>query len=322
VTVATTTTTGATGSASADPVAPGHGRGRPVGGTGRPTPVWALPGVVFFLAFAVVPMVLVAYLSFTQWDGLSSPQWIGTGNWTRLLHDPAIGQAVRLSLTLTALTWIVQTPISLLLGVWAAGRQKSRAVLSAIFFLPLLLSSAAIALLWKALLDPNFGLAAQVANWLHLSDANLLGSSKGALIAVAMVASWQFIPFHTLIYQGGSRQIPRTLYDAAAIDGAGMLRQFWSITLPQLRNTVITSSVLMVVGALTFFDTVLILTQGGPGTDTSIVPYTMYRTGFVGFEMGYASAIAFALVVVATAVSLLMVALSGFSSMRSSREGM
>lgn len=310
------------GSVSADPERTGRGRGRPVGGTGRPTPLWALPSVVFFFAFAVVPMVLVAYLSFTQWDGINSPQWIGTGNWTRLFHDPEIGQAVRLSLTLTVLTWVVQTPISLLLGVWAAGRQKSRAVLAAVFFVPLLPSSVAIALLWKALLDPNFGLAGQVAEWLHLSDANLLGSSRGALIAVAIVASWQFIPFHTLIYQGGARQIPRSLYDAASIDGAGMVRQFWSITLPQLRNTVITSSVLMVVGSLTFFDVVLILTQGGPGTDTTILPYDMYRTGFVGFEMGYASAIAFALVVVAFAVSLLMVTLSGFGSMRSTREGM
>ncbi|HEX5567384.1 MAG TPA: sugar ABC transporter permease [Streptomyces sp.] len=290
---------------------------------GRPGVLWAVPGVLFFILFAVGPMVLVGYLSFTDWDGLGDfPEVSGTGNWERLFSDPDMRRAVWLSVLLTAASWLIQTPVALLLGVWAAGRQKNRAVLSAIFFLPLLASSVALALLWKSLLDPNFGLIAEIGPWLGLEDGNLLGSSRGAFAAVAFVAAWQFIPFHTLLYQGGARQIPRSFYEAAAIDGASTVRQFFSITLPQLRNTIITSSVLMVVGALTFFDTVLILTEGGPGTDTTIVPYLMYETGFQAYDMGYASAIATTLVVVATAISLLMVRVTGFSAMRSTREGL
>ncbi|MEE1938231.1 sugar ABC transporter permease [Streptomyces sp. TRM 70361] len=290
---------------------------------GRPGIAWAVPGVLFFVLFAVGPMLLVVYLSFTNWDGLGSfPSVSGTGNWERLWNDPTMRQAINLSLILTAASWLIQTPIALLLGVWSAGRQKNRAVLSAIFFLPLLASSVALALLWKSLLDPNFGLIADIGPWIGLEHGNVLGDGTTAMAAVAFVASWQFIPFHTLLYQGGARQIPKSFYEAASIDGANGLRQFFSITLPQLRNTIITSSVLMVVGALTFFDTVLILTEGGPGTDTTIVPYLMYETGFQAYDMGYASAIATTLVVVATAVSLVMVRISGFTAMRSTREGM
>ncbi|WP_409056766.1 carbohydrate ABC transporter permease [Streptomyces sp. SYP-A7185] len=303
---------------------PGHpDRPRRAGRPGRPGLLWAAPGALFFLCFALGPLFLVGYLSFTQWDGLGGlPSFSGTANWRRLWADSTMRGAVVLSLLLTALTWLVQTPIALLLGVWAAGRQKNRAVLSAVFFLPLLASSVALALLWKTLLDPNFGLIADIGPWIGFADGDVLGSPRGAFGAILFVAAWQFIPFHTLLYQGGTRQIPRSLYDAAAIDGAGTVRQFFHITLPQLRNTLITSSVLMVVGALTFFDTVLILTEGGPGTDTTIVPYWMYETGFVSRDMGYASAIATALVVVATGVSVLLVRLTGFAAMRSTREGL
>ncbi len=289
---------------------------------GRPGIAWAIPGVLFFLFFAAAPMVIVCYLSFTEWNGVSSPTWIGTDNWSRLFEDDGMMNAIWLSLVLTVLTWVTQTPLTLLLGVWAAGRQRNRAILSAIFFLPLLASSVALALMWRTLFDPNFGLSAEFANWFNLESADLLGSDRGAFAAVLFVTSWQFVPFHMLIYQGGARQIPKSLYDAAAIDGATTVRQFFVITLPQLRNTIVTSSVLMVVGALTYFDTVLVLTRGGPGDATSIVPFLMYDQGFETFDLGYASAIAVALVAAATATSLLLVRLTGFSRMRSTREGM
>ncbi|WP_307783698.1 carbohydrate ABC transporter permease [Streptomyces spinoverrucosus] len=279
---------------------------------GRPHVVWALPGVLFFAFFAVVPMALAFYLSFTTWDGLGDPRPVGLANWHRLLDDPRMTQSLWLTVLLTAASWAFQTVVALLLGVWAAGPQRNRAVLSAIFFVPLLLSSTAVALLFYALLDPNFGIV----------QKDILGSSSGAFLAIVFVGGWQFIPFHTLIYQGGARQIPQVLYQAAAIDGAGRYRQFFSITLPQLRNTVITSTVLIVVGSLTYFETVLILTKGGPGTDTAILPYLMYEAGFKSYDFGYASAIASFLVLAATGLSLLLVRLSGFGAMRSTREGM
>ncbi|MEV5365763.1 sugar ABC transporter permease [Streptomyces cellulosae] len=286
---------------------------------GRPGFAWALPAALFFTLFAIVPLVMVAVLSFMSWNGLGSPQWVGTDNWSRLWDDPVMLKSVWLTLLLTALGVVVQTPLSILLGVWAAGYQRNRAVLSVIYFIPLLLSATAVSVLWRALLDPNFGIPAE-ASWLF-GDGNLFGEQATAIGVLAFVSTWQFTPFHTLIYQGAARSIPQVLYQAAEIDGAGRYRQFFHITLPQLRNSMITSMILMIVGGLTTFETVLILTQGGPGTDTTISAYYMYDKAFKGFDFGAGSAIALALVVAATIISLVVVKVSGYDKMRSSMEG-
>ncbi|MBJ7905499.1 sugar ABC transporter permease [Streptomyces sp. DSM 110735] len=288
------------------------GTSRSAARAGRPHPSWALPAVLFFGFFALLPMVLAFCLSFTTWNGLGDPRPAGLANWHKLIGDDRLTQSLTATALLTVASWVFQTLASLLLGVWAAGRQRNRAILSAVFFVPFLLSSTAISLLFYALLDPNFGIV----------RGDTLGSTSGAFLALVFVGGWQFIPFHTMIYQGGARQIPDVLYQAAAIDGAGRLRRFVSITLPQLRHTATTSSVLMIVGSLTYFETVLILTQGGPGTDTAILPYLMYEAGFKSYDFGYASAVATFLVVAATALSLLLIRLSGFGAMRSTREGM
>ncbi|OAR22049.1 ABC transporter, partial [Streptomyces sp. ERV7] len=269
---------------------------------------------------AILPLILVVVLSFTSWDGISEPHFNGLANWSALIHDPVMTQSVWTTLLLAGLGVVTQTPVSLLLGVWAAGHQRNRAVLSAIYFVPLLLSATAVSVVWRAVLDPNFGVPSQLT-WLF-GDGNLLGSRSGALAVLTFVGVWQFTPLHALIYQGGARAIPQALYQAAAIDGAGTVRQFFHITLPQLRNSIITSMVLMVVGGLTTFDTVLILTQGGPGTDTTVSAFYMYQKAFKSYDFGAASAIALVLVVVATLISLAVVKFSGYDRMRGTTEGL
>jgi raffinose/stachyose/melibiose transport system permease protein len=139
-----------------------------------------------------------------------------------------------------------------------------------------------------------------------------LGSTDLVLFVVVFVIAWQFIPFHTLLYQAGTRQIPAALYEAASIDGAGTLRQFFTITLPQLRYTIVTSSTLMLVGSLTYFDVVFVLTGGGPGNATRLLPLDMYLTGFSNNDMGRAATIAVLLVVVGLALSLGLARFSRF----------
>jgi xylobiose transport system permease protein len=281
----------------------------------RPGVIWAAPAVVFFAAFGILPVLAVVYLSFTKWNGLGDPVWTGLSNWAALGDDTELFGAAGKTLLLTVVSWLLQTPLALLIGVWAAGPQRSRAVLSTLFFLPLLLSTAAIAVTFVALLDPNFGLAAEIG------DGNFLGDPDRALYVIAFIIAWQFVPFHTLLYQSATRQIPRSLYEAAALDGATGMRQFLSITLPQLRNTIIASSVLMLVGSLTYFEMILLTTNGGPGTATRVLPLHMYIKGFVGFDMGYASALAVLLVLVGTALSIVVVRSTGYHRMASDREG-
>lgn len=288
----------------------------------RPGVSWVMPAICFFGIFALVPMAGVVYLSFTSWSGLGSPSLTGGANWAQLVHDPQFWQSLKLSAIFIVSSWVVQTVASLLIGVWAAGRQAGRAVMSAIFFLPLVLSSTAIAITWQVLLDPNFGLAGWLGPKIGFPSGNIIGSANGALLMVIFVGAWQFIPFHTLLYQGAARQVPAILYDAATIDGAGRYQQFWHVTLPLVRNTIVTSSLIILVGSLTSFETVLILTQGGPGTATRILPYEMYTAGFNSYQYGYGSAIAVVLVVVATILSILMTRLTGYSRMRSTLEGL
>lgn len=289
--------------------------------TERPGFLWVAPALLFFGLFGLGPVIVVVYLSFTSWSGLGNPEWVGLANWTALPGDSEVRGGLAITLTLTVLCWVTQTPLALAFGVWAAGHQRSRAVVSAIFFLPLLLSTAAIALVWQALFEPHFGIPAQLNEWFGITESNVLGDPTMALYAIVFVLLWQFLPFHMLLYQAAARQVPRSLYEAAELDGASGIQRFLRITVPQLRHTIIASSVLMLVGSMTYFETVLLLTGGGPGHATRILPLHMYNQGFVAFEMGYASAIAVLLVVLGAGLSLLVVRATGYSRMTSQREG-
>lgn len=284
-----------------------------------PSPLLTLPALIFFGVFAIAPLGVALYLSFTRWSGLGSPEWIGLENWQTLLTTAGTWHSLWLTVALMALSWLVQTPISILLGVFLSGHQRYRELFAVIYFVPLLLSSAAIAIAFRNLLDPNFGLFTMPGlTWLNLS---WLGNPDLAFYTIVFIIAWQFIPLHTLLYQGGARQIPQSLYEAAALDGAGRARQFFQITLPQLRYTIVTSSTLMLIGALTYFDIIFILTQGGPGDATRILPLDMYLTGFVGNQMGLASTIAIVLVVLGVALSVSISTFSGFTRMESQLDG-
>ncbi len=293
----------------------------PVAGSGRSASfAWmALPALVVFVAFGVVPLLGVVGLSFTTWDGLGAITPSGLTSWTAVLTDPGLPHALWVTFLVMALSWLVQTPISLLIGVFVAGHQRYRALLAVLFFVPLLLSSAAIAITYKALLDPNFGLGAGLG--IPLLQQDWLGQANLALGVVVFVVSWQFIPFHSLIYQGGVRQIPRSMYEAAELDGAGRVRQFFAITLPQLKYTIIASSTLILVGSLTYFDLIFVLTGGGPADATTTLAVDMYKRGFQANLMGPASAIAVILVFVGLALALLMRRVGGSDSTASQLEG-
>jgi len=279
----------------------------------------ALPALIVFVAFGVVPLLGVVGLSFTTWDGLGAITPSGLTSWTAVLTDPGLPHALWVTFLVMALSWLVQTPISLLIGVFVAGHQRYRALLAVLFFIPLLLSSAAIAITYKALLDPNFGLGAGLG--IPLLQQDWLGQANLALGVVVFVVSWQFIPFHSLIYQGGVRQIPRSMYEAAELDGAGRVRQFFAITLPQLKYTIIASSTLILVGSLTYFDLIFVLTGGGPADATTTLAVDMYKRGFKANLMGPTSAIAVILVLVGLALALLMGRVGGSDSTASQLEG-
>lgn len=280
---------------------------------------FAAPALAFFLVFAIVPLIGVFALSFVSWNGIGPFSWAGLKNWQGVLTDPLTVNALIVTGKVMLFTYIIQTPISILLGTFTAAKQRYRAILAVLYFVPLLLSSAAIAIAFKALLDPNFGLGpglglpALAQDW--LGDPNLV------LFVVVFVIAWQFVPFHSMIYQGGVRQIPVSMYEAAQIDGAGRVQQFFSITLPQLKYTIITSSTLMVIGSLTYFDLIFVLTAGGPGYSTRVLALQMYLTGFKANDMGAGATLGVILVVVGLALALGLQRLGGKNQSDSQLEG-
>lgn len=297
-----------------------HARGSAKNALRKGPSLWyAAPALVLFGLFALIPLVGVVVLSFMNWDGLGQVTFNGIGNWERILADPLVKHGLVLTLVLTLVSWAVQTPICILLGTFMAGKQKYRAFLSVFYFIPLLFSSTAVAIAFKNLLDPQFGVGKAFSiDWMM---HNWLGDPKTALWVLIMVVSWCFIPLHSLLYQGAVRQIPSSLYEAATVDGAGPMRQFFSITLPQLKYTFATDSTLMIVGSLTYFDLVYVMTGGGPGNATRILPLDMYLKGFKSYDMGGASVVGVIILALGIAVSLILNKMSGSDKMESQMEG-
>jgi raffinose/stachyose/melibiose transport system permease protein len=277
---------------------------------GRSGVAWmALPAALMFAAFGLIPLLGVLALSFTTWDGIGVIHPSGLTSWRAELSDPGLPHALWVTFEIMAISWVVQTPISILIGVFLAAFKKYRGFLAVLYFVPLLLSSAAISITYKALLDPNFGVGAGLG--IGALKQDWLGDPNLAVGVLIFVVSWQYIPFHSLIYQGAVRQIPVSMYEVSHIDGAGRVRQFFSITLPQIKYTIITSSTLMAVGSLTFFDLIYVLTGGGPGDSTRALALEMYQRGFMANLMGPASVIAIVLVLVGLLLAQLLRRLGG-----------
>jgi raffinose/stachyose/melibiose transport system permease protein len=286
--------------------------------------LWTLPALIFYVAFAIIPLFIALFYSFTSWNGLAPAVWIGLGNWRALFSDHVTLTSLLLTIQVMVISWIVQTPISILLGVFMAGKQLYRSVLGVLYFLPLLFSAVAIALTWQNMLDPNFGVVNPLLTAVGLSGLTRawLGDPQLAFYVVLVIVCWQFIPFHSLLYLGGARQIPKELYEAATIDGGGRIQNFFAITLPQLKYTIITSTTLIFTGSLTYFDLFWVTTQGGPGYATRVLPLQMYITAFQNEQVGYGSMIAVVLAAFGIVLSFILLRFSGFSKMSSQLEGL
>jgi raffinose/stachyose/melibiose transport system permease protein len=281
------------------------------------------PPLALFCLFIIVPTIAAFALSFVRWNGLGTPHWAGGSNWAEFFRDPVARTSVIVTAKVVVLSYVVQTPISMALGLFTAGRQRYRSVYATIFVLPLLMSTAGIALMWESLLDPNFGALTALSRSWHLGflQQNWLGDPSLTLYVIVAIIAWQFIPFHMLLYAVGRRQIPAVLYEAATLDGASPARTFWRITLPQLRYTIVASGILMIVGSLTYFDIIYIMTDGGPGYTTRVLSLDMYNVAFVQDQYGYASVLAVILSVIGIAVAVGLVRFTGFASMASQQEG-
>lgn len=274
--------------------------------------LFILPALTIFLMYMLIPIPLSAFYSLFQWDGITDMVFIGLKNWRELLNDSIFLNSVLNNFNLVFLSIITQIPIALLLAIFIYKKSRINNLLRTVYFLPQLFSSVAISVLWRYLYDPFFGLINEVLVKTGIIDMpiDFLGSEVLALYATSLAISWRFIPFYMILFIAAINGIPNELYEAARVDGANKFQTFFLITLPMLRSTIINAIVLVLVGSLKYFDIVYVLTEGGPNHASELMATYMYKMSFTRLKMGYGSAVAFALFLIAFSLSLLFLNLT------------
>jgi len=282
-----------------------------------------VPVVVFYGAFIVFPIISSIRTSFVSWNGLTKALPVGFRNWITQLTSPELYRSMELTAIVMALSWVIQTPVSFALGLFLSGRGRVRDTLSAFYFTPLLFSAAALGIAWGFILNPSFGLAQVLLVHVfgYKGTINLLGNPKVVLYTLIGIIAWEFIPFHTLLYQSAARGVPVSLYEAAELDGASSQQKLWHITIPQLKNTIVTSTVIILTGSLTYFDIIYVLTDGGPGNASLVLALDMYRKAFEEYQLGTGATIAVIMTILGVVLSLVLVRWTGFGRMQSQMEG-
>ena len=263
------------------------------------------PWLVGFLAFTAGPVLISLLASFTNWDLLTDPVWVGLDNYRDLATDPLFIQSIKVTLTYTAAYVPLDLAGGLLLALLVRPRLKGMGVFRTVFYLPTVFSGVAFVVVWLWMLNPNGGLINLALGWFGITGPRWLLDPKYALWALVMMSFWGWGRSMAL-YLGGMQSIPGELYEAAAMDGAGSLRQFFAVTLPLLSPTIFFNLVLSVIATFQSFTSAFVATNGGPLDSTLFLVLYIYRQAFEFFHMGYAAALAWVLFALVLVLTLLL----------------
>ena len=268
--------------------------------------LFILPNLIGFLIFTFLPVIAALLLSFTEWDLLRPVKWVGLANFARLLADETFHKVMRNTVMFVLVTVPTRMIIALLVALLLNRKMKGTVFFRTAFFMPVVSSTVAIALVWQWIFNADFGPLNNVLYALGMSNPpNWLTSTKYALPALMIVSIWQGIGFNMVIYLAGLQGIPEQLYEAAKIDGANAWTQFWKITLPMLSPTTFFVLVMTTISSFQVFDLAMIMTEGGPANATNTIVYHIYRNAFQFFKMGYAAAIAWVLFIIIFIITLI-----------------
>lgn len=260
--------------------------------------LFLLPVVVGFLIFYAYPTVRGVYYSLTDYSLLNDPKYVGGANYRQLIGDDQFWNALKVTAYYVVLNIFSQTALALGLATLMHRLTRS-VVLRAALLVPWLVPNVTIGLLWAWLLDPDLGFANHLLRTIGLDTTLSFNSPMWAMPLVALVNSWAYTGYTALLLYAGMLQVPQHLYDSAAIDGAGEVRMFRSITLPLIRPVLALVLVVSLIGSFQIFDTVAVVYGGkAPIPETRVIYYYIYQQAFTYFHMGYAAAVAMVLVVV------------------------
>lgn len=263
-----------------------------------------LPSLVGLLAFFMIPTLRGFYLSLTDSDLLSRANFVGLANYQKLLGDRQFYSSLGITVTYVLLNIPIQTALALALAACMARLTQSIVVRSMIF-LPYLVPMLMATLIWMTILDYTFGPINGLLDWLGLPKLAFLNRDM-IIPSLAWINTWRHVGYVALLFFAGLQTIPKELYEAAALDGAGEWRAFWTVTLPLLRPVLVFVLITSVVGSFQVFDSVMVASvpSGGPGDSTRVIFWYITNLAFTRFNMGYAAAVAVALFVISMAITL------------------
>ncbi|MFI0774075.1 carbohydrate ABC transporter permease [Streptomyces sp. NPDC021212] len=272
-------------------------------GDGLLAAAFIAPAFFGFLVFLLWPTLRGIYLSFTRFNLLTPPEWVGLDNYVRMVNDPVFWDSLRVTVLYVVMNIGVQTVVALLIAVLMQ-RLTQSALVRGIVLTPYLVSNVVTGIVFLWMLDTQLGIGNQILGALGLGHIAFFGSQGWAIPTIALVNVWRHVGYTALLLFAGLQAIPKDMYEAGRIDGAGEWRMFWRISLPLLRPILALVLIMTVIGSFQVFDTVAVTTAGGPANDTNVLQYYIYGAAFGRFQFGYASAMSVALLIVLSVITI------------------
>ncbi len=269
-----------------------------------------LPNIIGLLVFVFIPIIYAFYVSLHDWNALSPKAFSGMDNYKTLLEDTQWWSSVRKTLLFT----IIYVPMLFLLALLSALllnalKGRSVGIVRTMFLLPFAITSVISAIIGMFMLDPRNGIINHVLGFVGVGPQQFLGSTVQAMFSIIGVILWINIGYNMIIFLSAIKEIPRDYYEAAEIDGGTGLKSFIHITLPLLKETSTFILIVTTIGSFQALDQILVMTQGGPANATEVSVLYIFKQGFELLNMGYASALAFALFVIIFSLSLIQLKL-------------
>ena len=261
----------------------------PPGEPRRVAYLYLLPGLALFAVFVLTPLARAGWISLFEWDGVTTGTWVGLDNYEAVLSEADLRRAFLHSAVLLVFYALLPVAIGLLLaGAASRTRVRGLAALRAILFLPQVIALVVVAVTWRLIYQPT--------GW--------LGDFDLALPAVGLIGTWVAYGLCFVLFMAGVQRVPQSLYDAARVDGAGAVREFFAVTLPALRGEIAVALTLTTIAALRNFDVVYLTTAGGPGNATAVPALEVYERAFRAGEVGSAAAVGVCLAAVIFALTV------------------
>ena len=254
------------------------------------------PNFLCFFAFTIVPVVWAAAMSFTEWKIIGSPTWIGLGNYIEIFtKDEVFWQVLKNTLIFMVVNVPVGVVLSLLVAMLLNQDIAFKRIYRGFFFMPVITSTVLCSIVWKWLLIPDFGLVNYILSLFGIRGPSWLTDTRFALPSIIAVNIWKSLGFNMLLFIAGLQNIPDVYYEAFKMDSQNSLQRTIHITIPLLSPTTFFVFTMAVINSFQVFDTVMMMTGGGPGRATSVLVHYLYQNAFKYFRMGYASALAYIL---------------------------